>query len=68
MSIVYYLCDGEKEDCKKNNCYKKVISSEENSLVCKHTKDVCHAKNFQKRVPIEQGGFWENELKRNSDD
>lgn len=40
---IYYLCDGEKEDCAKDHCYKK-------GGWCDCTKDVRHAKNFQKSV------------------
>lgn len=38
---VFYLCNGEDENCKKNNCYKK-------GGMCKHTTDIRFAKNFYK--------------------
>lgn len=40
---IWYLCDGEKEDCKKKYCYK---NTKENP--CRHTKDISHAVNFRK--------------------
>lgn len=51
--VIFYLCDGEKEDCKKRSCYK-------NGGECEHTKDIKHARNFEKKRPeIEQSSFWE---------
>lgn len=56
---VHYLCDGEKEECRKRNCYKTIGNCE---TACKHTKDIRHAKNFQKMLPhIPQADFWEKE-------
>ena len=40
---IWYLCDGEKKDCKKTRCYK---NTKENP--CRHTKDISHAVNFRK--------------------
>lgn len=38
--MIYYLCDGKRENCKgSESCYK-------NGGECRHTLDVCHAKNF----------------------
>ena len=37
---IWYLCDGEKPDCKKTFCYKK-------GGICRHTKDIQHAINFK---------------------
>ena len=42
QSRVFYLCDGERENCKRNMCYK-------NGGDCKHTKDIRHAKNFSRK-------------------
>lgn len=42
---IWYLCDGEKEDCKKRRCYK---NTKENP--CRHTKDINHAVNFKKKI------------------
>lgn len=42
--IIWYLCDREKEECKKRNCYK---NTKENP--CRHTKDISHAVNFRKK-------------------
>lgn len=39
---VLYLCNGEKADCKKTHCYKKVGNEG-----CKYTFDVKYAKNFR---------------------
>ena len=51
---VFYLCDGEKEDCKRTNCYQ-------NGGECKHTEDIEHAKNFSKKEDLEESPFWEDE-------
>lgn len=59
--IVHYLCDGEMENCRKKVCYKTIGDCEK---ACKYTKDIRHAKNFEKRRPeIEQAGYWEKENK-----
>lgn len=52
MEKVFYLCDGKKEDCKKNTCYK-------NGGGCKHTSNVKHALNFKRAG--ENGSFYEKE-------
>lgn len=58
-NTVRYLCNGEKEDCEKQICYK-TIGDRENA--CKHTKDVRYAKNFSKRIqPVKASGYWEQE-------
>lgn len=52
---VLYLCDKQKDDCKKTNC------SEE---FCHHTSDVSHAINFKKIVDTASGevvGYAEKE-------
>lgn len=52
---VFYLCDGEKDDCKKRDCYKS-------GGRCKHTKDIRHAKNFHTRsLQADKEVFWEKE-------
>lgn len=44
---IFYLCDGEQENCKKRSCYKNADrTAEGNELVCKRTSDIRHAKNF----------------------
>lgn len=59
MGYIHYLCDGEKEDCRKESCYKTIGDCEE---ACKYTKDIRHAKNFHKiHQEIPQAGFWEKE-------
>ena len=55
---INYLCDGEVENCKKKTCA--------NEIVCKYTKDIRHAKNFQKMFPnIPQAAFWEKDTASN---
>lgn len=41
---ILYLCNGEKADCKKTHCYKKV----KDKYCCRHTKDVRYAINFKR--------------------
>lgn len=56
---IWYLCDGEKEDCKKRRCYK---NTKENP--CRHTKDINHAVNFRKKIYgriIKANGLWNTE-------
>lgn len=43
MSKIWYLCDGEKQDCKKRTCYKNTTGN-----ACRLTSDINHAKNFIK--------------------
>ena len=50
---VFFLCDGEKEDCKKTCCYKNT-----DDTPCKRTSDINHAKNFEK---MRHGGYREKE-------
>ncbi len=38
---IMYLCDGEKQDCRKTLCYKK-------GGECHYTSDVEHARSFKK--------------------
>ena len=40
QSRVFYLCDGERENCKRNMCYK-------NGGDCKHTKDFRTVRNLR---------------------
>ena len=40
---ILFLCDGEKEDCRRTHCYKNT-----NDEPCKRTTDINHAKNFEK--------------------
>ena len=49
---VFYLCNGEKEDCKKRTCYK-------NGGECKHTSNVEYALNFER--PRKNCAFFEKE-------
>ena len=48
----FYLCDGEREKCKKRNCYK-------NGGNCRHTTDISHAMNFERRGKYKNGSFYE---------
>ena len=54
---IMYLCDGEREGCKKTTCYKTVGNVED---ACKHTTDVNHAKNFHQRCK-KSAVLWEEE-------
>lgn len=54
MGKVFYLCDGEKEDCKKRSCYK-------DGGECKHTSNINHALNFKRVGKSENGSFYEKE-------
>lgn len=59
---IYFLCDGEKEDCKRTYCYKNT-----NDEPCKRTADINHAKNFEKMPhggyrEKEDGKTWEEEI------
>lgn len=55
MQKIFYLCDGEKEDCKKRSCYK-------NGGECKHTTYIYNARNFQQRNPnVDESSFYEKE-------
>ena len=47
------------KECRKRNCYKTIGNYE---TACKYTKDIRHAKNFQKMLQhIPQADFWEKE-------
>ena len=58
-SRVHYLRKRKKKECRKRNCYKTIGNYE---TACKYTKDIRHAKNFQKMLQhIPQADFWEKE-------
>lgn len=38
---IFYLCNGEVKECEKTNCYK-------HGGLCRHTRDIKFAENFQK--------------------
>lgn len=52
---IWYLCDGEKQDCKKTHCYKNTDIEP-----CRHTRDIEHAINFRKEEPGGRENYWEN--------
>lgn len=54
MEKIFYLCDGERENCKKTSCYKSGGG-------CKHTSNVEHALNFKRVGKSENGSFYEKE-------
>lgn len=54
---IWYLCDGEKKDCKKALCYKK-----DNEGPCRHTTDIEHALNFQKEKHGSRTRYWEKSM------
>lgn len=39
--IVLFLCNGKREDCKKNRCYKNTDDDP-----CRYTSDIRYAENF----------------------
>ena len=41
---VFFLCDGNVPECKKTHCYKQTDDDP-----CRHTSDISHAINFQRR-------------------
>ena len=51
---VFYLCNGQKEDCEKTDCYM-------NGGGCKHTTDVRYAKNFIVENPYFPDSYHEKE-------
>lgn len=54
---VFYLCDGDIENCNKKHCYKCGGG-------CKHTTDINHAINFQKSsFRSEKNDFFEEEVR-----
>ncbi len=54
MERIFYLCDGQKEDCPRKFCYK-------NDGICKHTTDINHAMNFKRKENRPFGNFYEAE-------
>jgi len=54
---IYYLCDGEREDCSKKHCYKTIG----NVGSCTHTTNINHAKNFRKHEGAGLTSFHEKE-------
>lgn len=55
MRKVFYLCNGQKDDCQKGNCYR-------NGGNCRHTSDINHALNFEIKGSYKNGGsFYEKE-------
>lgn len=47
--IVRYLCNGQKEDCKKRTCY---MNGDKSDHTCFWTRDVRYAKNFEKNKDV----------------
>lgn len=54
MRKVFFLCNGQKRDCKKRCCYK-------NGGDCRHTSDINHALNFERKGRYKNGSFYEKE-------
>lgn len=46
---VFYLCNGQKEDCKKRTCY---MNGDKSDHTCFWTRDVRYAKNFEKNKDV----------------
>lgn len=51
---IMYLCNGKREECKKNTCYTKGGG-------CQHTSDIRYARNFEQHIPYENAKYWEKE-------
>ena len=47
--VVRYLCNGQKEDCKKRTCY---MNGDKSDHTCFWTRDVRDAKNFEKNKDV----------------
>ena len=64
-----YLCNGEKEDCRKKTAGGKLVCyrlSDGNEIaVCRHTSDIRYAKNFEQHIPYENAKYWEKERRTN---
>lgn len=54
MDKIMYLCNGNREGCKKNTCYTKGGN-------CHHTSDIRYARNFEQRGMYKNGFFYEKE-------
>lgn len=39
---IFYLCDGNVPECKKEHCYKQTDDDP-----CRHTSNISHAINFR---------------------
>ena len=52
---IWYLCDGEKLDCKRIHCYK---NTQDNP--CRYTKDINHALNFREKKNGSHVSYWES--------
>ncbi len=49
MGNVRYLCNGQKEGCKKRTCY---MNGDKSDHTCFWTRDVRYAKNFEKNKDV----------------
>lgn len=49
MGNVFYLCNGQKEGCKKRTCY---MNGDKSDHTCFWTRDVRYAKNFEKNKDV----------------
>lgn len=55
--MIFYLCDGKKEDCTKQSCYKK-------GGPCRHTADERHRRRDVEAQMVEVGkDKWELDRK-----
>lgn len=44
MQKIWYQCNGEDPECKKNHCYKKGYKDG-----CRHTSKIEYAESFEKK-------------------
>ena len=60
---IFYLCDGNVENCKKTTCHKTI-----GRLGCRHTTDINHALNFDKNDFPNHVSFLEKQLKKTNEE
>lgn len=53
---VFYICDGERPECKKQECYRTHPDWHYKNC-CYHTTDITHAMNFD--LNERTGNYWE---------
>ncbi len=64
MGNVCYLCNGQKEGCKKRTCY---MNGDKSDHTCFWTRDVRYAKNFEKNKDVvAEDVYYEKETASNS--
>ena len=59
---IFFLCDGEVENCEKARCYKNTEKD-----ACHYTTDPAHAVNFAKKTMNANGAYYERAGQKNCD-